>query len=149
MNWKQLGPVFEPDGALRDIYVLDATMADWQAVLDAVWGWTPTPVFKLGGEVSPLPDRIETIFDLGKQRNTALSLFVDAMRLNCFFFDPEEIEFDLDPAEVAGPLQLTALLGFMRHLSALTHKPAILTEENYRTNPIFRILPGVADLEIL
>jgi hypothetical protein len=141
VDWDEIAPAFEPDGALRDIYVLETTLADWQAVLDALRGWTPRPAFVIGSADRPLPDRAEDIFASQWENTGLLSLFVGGMRLNCHFFTVDEIEFDLDPAEVAAPSQLAALTGFMRLLAGVTGKPVILTDENNQANPIFRVLP--------
>ena len=49
---------FEPDGALRDIYVHDATIADWQAVLDFVRGNCTSFQFTVDGQPAVLPAAI-------------------------------------------------------------------------------------------
>jgi hypothetical protein len=33
-NWKDIEWIFEKDGALRDIYVQNTTISDWQKVVD-------------------------------------------------------------------------------------------------------------------
>jgi hypothetical protein len=51
-------------------------------------------------------------------------------RASCHFFDPSEIEFDLDPREVHGQAEIDGLLGVMQVLAAATGKLALMTPEN-------------------
>ena len=33
-NWNDIKWIFEPDGSLRDIYVQDVTLSDWEELID-------------------------------------------------------------------------------------------------------------------
>lgn len=43
VEWKAVAHEFEWDGSLRDIYVQQATLEDWQAVLDTIRSRFPPP----------------------------------------------------------------------------------------------------------
>jgi hypothetical protein len=43
MTWTEIASDFEWDGMLRDVYVLNTTIDDWQRVLDALKDLTPRP----------------------------------------------------------------------------------------------------------
>ncbi|MBB5712807.1 hypothetical protein [Sphingomonas xinjiangensis] len=147
MEWREIAPNFEPDGALRDIYVFGTDFGDWQRVLNALRTWEPPLSLSIGGEPASVPERVEDIFAEASERGALLSVNVSGALLNCHFFGCEEIEFDLDPREVAGPAQLEGLSGFMALLARATGKPAALTMENMREAVIFRFLPEDQRLE--
>jgi hypothetical protein len=145
MDWHRIAPDFEPDGSLRDIYILRTDLADWQHVLDALGKWTPAPTLILGGQSASLPVRAEKMFS-GDER-PLLSILVGGATLNCHFFTDDEIEFDVNPAEVTGPSQAEALTAFMTVLGEATNKPVVLTMENSREGVIFRYSPDLQRVE--
>src|SRR5271155_5766071 len=103
MDWKQVAPDFLPDGGLRDIYVLEATLLDWQAVLDAVRGFEPPPIFyTIDGMAMELPWRVDAIFENRQNARPLMSFTISGMTMNCHFFGDidtrdgsHQIEFDL------------------------------------------------------
>lgn len=143
LPWERVAPDFVQDGSLRDVYVLDAGPADWQAVLDELRAGYAPLAFTAGGEPAPLPDRAADVFPLwARGAAPRLSFRVGTVGLDCHFFDPAEIEFSLDPAEVAGPAQLAPRAEFLARLARLTGKPALLTPENWPQSPILRANPA-------
>lgn len=132
MNWKVVAPDFEWDGSLRDIYVLETSEADWQTVWEALQAWDPPPVFAVDGVTEPMPDRVEVVLTTRRQRSPLLSVQVGHAGLNCHFFSPDEIEFDLDPRQVTRETDMEAIAAFMKLLGDLTRKNVILTAENSR-----------------
>lgn len=146
MDWDRIAAGFEPDDSLRDVYVHGTSLADWQHVLDALRGWTPAPTFTLDGEQAALPETVEEIFQFQKTQKPMLSLLLGGAILNCHFFCAEEIEFDLDPAEV-GPTQAEALTTFMRVLGEAANKPVVLTMENSPEAVVFRYRPDEQKVE--
>jgi hypothetical protein len=63
------------------------------------------------------------------------------VRLNCHFFDEQELEFDLDPSQVTGQVQLDGLLAFMRSLAAAVARTVLLSPENMHDHPFVRVAP--------
>jgi hypothetical protein len=130
MDWQRVARDFEADGSLRDIYVLETSLDDWQKVVDALRGRWPSPVFTLDGEPATLPRRVEAIFDAPREQAALLSLAVGEARAACHFFVEDRIEFDIDPRQIAGPAQVEAVAEFMALLGRATGKTVVLTLEN-------------------
>lgn len=137
--------VFYLDGSLRDIYVLGTSEDDWQALLTYL-RMSPYPVEYLqGGEMlGSLPEHASDIFALRDENSPLSELRIDRDRLglNCHFFTPDEIEFDLDPKDFQHEEQVASLLDFMRTIGRVLNKPIILTGENDVQGPLFRYDPA-------
>jgi len=141
VEWHQVATDFEPDGLLRDIYVLQTTKADWQRVWEAILRFEPPSLFSIDGVPAEKPMCVEEVFKVRCRATPLLSLTLESLVLNCHFFDEGEIEFDLDPTDVKGQDQLDVLTGFIHHLGRLTRKAVILTFENTTDQPILRYTP--------
>ena len=129
MEWSELQSEFEWDGSLRDIYILNTTLADWRSAIRALSESGLPLSFKTQGAMSSLPADVADVFD---SSDGLLSVDLDGMLLNSHFFGTDEIEFDLDPREVTTGDRATALAGFLAILGTATGKPVILTRENAR-----------------
>ncbi|WP_432201133.1 hypothetical protein ACRAQ7_02570 [Erythrobacter sp. W53] len=150
MDWDTVAVDFEPEGALRDIYVLDTTVADWQLVIDAIRQEVTGLTFKIGDEISELPIDAAEIF-YGAQREP----IPDVMRhlyvpfeegtLNCHFFGEYEIEFDLSPRDMNAET-LPQLIKFLKLLGNATGKPVLLTMENVQEEQIMRFEPSTGEV---
>lgn len=140
-SWELVAQAFEPDGSLRDIYVEDTTLTDWERVIAQVRERYGPMRFTLDGEPAPLPAAVSDVFQLRTECAPRLSFSVGGIELATHFFDPTEIEFDLAPTQVDGPVRLEALVGFLRWLADLVEKPAILTDENEKGAVILRAAP--------
>jgi hypothetical protein len=152
-EWEQIAPEFDPDGGLRDIYVLEASLRDWQVVLDAIRGFQPHPIYAVDGLPEDLPTRVEHIFHRRSDASPMMSFLLLDMTLNCHFFgsdqaenDLQKIEFDLNPREVTSSEHLGSLIDFMKLLGNLTNKAVILTPENCIENPILEYDPQSRDV---
>ncbi len=145
IDWRAIAPDFAWDGSWRDIYVLETSEADWQAVWEILRRWSPAPIFSAGGTVEPMPDRVAGLFEQ-RERAPFLRVVAEGITLNCHFFGPGEIEFDCDPREVTGPMQAETLAGFMRVLGEATKKKVILTPENLQTSAIARYSPDIGEV---
>jgi len=141
MNWAEAASEFEWDGSWRDIYIVGATIDDWQRVLDALSTLSPSPTFHANGEPAAMPERVADVFDQRETSSFLLTLDVGNVGLKCHFFDDEEIEFDLDPREIKGPTELRAVSDFMMLLANRTGKTAILTHENIKSAVILAVAP--------
>jgi hypothetical protein len=112
IQWSVVAEGFEPDGALRDIYVHDATVADWQAALDYVRASRAVLQFTIDGQPAELPGTAVKIFPIRERASPLLSFDVEGINVNCRFFTATEIEFDLQPGDVTGPERLTSVVSF-------------------------------------
>lgn len=140
--WEAVAEDFRADGGLRDIYVLDATLADWQAALDHVRAAYSPIRFTVDGEAAALPVSVAEIFPVAERAALSLMFDVGGVGVACHFFAPDEIEFDIQPREVNGPERLSTVAAFLRELASATRKPALLTMENMQTAVILRADPA-------
>ena len=144
MDPRLAAPDFDDDGALRDIYVPDTTIADWQAVWDILREDAEQLMFAMDGTALEPPESVSDIFARRGAHGFLASYRLGRVLLNCHFFTVEEIEFDLDPRDVDGPDDVAALAQFMAALARATAKAVILTMENSQQAVIARFDP-VAD----
>lgn len=151
MDWTLYQKIFEVDGTLRDIYVLNTSITDWQKTLD----WLRTSPYQLTfrgphDEIA-LPERIETIFeardDTGDHITSFLSVKIGSCILNCHFFWEKDIEFDLDPREISSVADVNQVFEFMEHLARTVEKPAILTPESVEEVALFCFDPLVGHIQ--
>lgn len=129
-EWTDVARIFEPDGALRDLYVLDAGPEGWQAVLDGLRALDPPPVFEIDGEPAALPAHIEDVFAIWGNASPSLRWNAGEVQVNLHFFRSDDIEFDIDPADVCEPEDWQALARFMLWLAEAAERPVVLTPEN-------------------
>lgn len=129
-DWTEVAPLFEPDGRLRDLYVLDAGPEGWQAVIDGLRTLDPPAIFETDGEPALMPARIEDVFAVWKRASPSLRWNAGNVVVNLHFFRSDDIEFDIDPADVCEPEDWQALGGFMLWLAERAQRPVILTPEN-------------------
>jgi hypothetical protein len=145
MDDQQLGSrvLFEPDGlgSLRDIYVRDADLRDWQKVLDFLRNARFPLDFRIDGVPTDLPLAADDVLALWERAAPALFIDLEGVRMASYFFAPDEIEFDLDPRDVVRPDQADRVLGFVQDLADLLGKPVLLTPENDPEHPLVRKEP--------
>lgn len=71
MDWSRIAPDFRPDGSLRDIYILSASLDDWAGVWEVLTATPASLAFEVDGETTIPPDTIEAIiarYDPSKNR---------------------------------------------------------------------------------
>jgi hypothetical protein len=139
LDWPRQKADFERDGSLRDIYVQDATIEDWKAVITHILDGDYRARLVCGGAVVPMPGDFEALFGgklYGNDRHF-MSFSIGDVVLACHFFMPSEIEFSFGPEDVT-ETSLRDLLAFMLHLGEATRKIVVMTPENGPGCPIFR-----------
>jgi hypothetical protein len=148
MEWGLVARDFENcDGALCDIYVQNATLDDWQAVLDQLRQSELRLELQLDGEIIELPEYVSKLLRrLPDDPCPTMYVQISDITLNCHFFTDEEIEFDLDPREMR-PELLPAIVDFLKLLGRTTHKPVSLTVENSPEAAIMRFDPADANVQ--
>jgi hypothetical protein len=147
LDWESVKAEFVWEGSWRDICVPGVSIDEWRAMASAIPSAGFANEFQVGGTVTSFPEDVAAAFARSPDSSSSLwSVFADRVRLCCHFFDQSEIEFDLDPREVAGQSQLDAVLEFMRVLAAATGRVALLTPENMHDAPFIRVPPtGAAE----
>ncbi|MEN3747212.1 hypothetical protein TPR58_08530 [Sphingomonas sp. HF-S3] len=129
MDWSEIAAHFQPEGSLRDIYILNASLEDWASV----WGiltMGPEPLrFTVDGEVVAPPMLVEEAFRLQANHSVCASYQLGPQLVNCCCFMADEVELDIDPKEVDGLVEAQRLADFMAVLGRATAKEVRLTGE--------------------
>lgn len=125
--WEDVAADFEFEGSWRDVWVPEATISDWLAVASSI---------RASGSISCMIEGVPAAFPADPPQCSSpdsrkiAQLDLGGPVLNCHFFAPAEIEFDLDPREFTCQRDLDALLAFMRLLAEACQREVLLTPEN-------------------
>lgn len=140
-NWDDCKVDFEADGSLRDIYVLDTTLDNWQSVLGFLTAAPYSATLTTGGQPIPIPPDLRVLFVRSESPPPLLSFRIGRVGMGCNFFAEQEIEFDFSP-EGLTERDIVGVLHFMCELGHLTDRIVVLTPENCQSRPIFRCDPA-------
>ena len=142
-NWKNIEWIFEKDGALRDIYVQNATISDWEKVVDLL-----NSEYKLtyGVYEDNLTDKIDfgyvkTMFadETGELETKSATIDLSGIVVKCFFFLENQIEFDINPTEIKTESEFNKITDFMKSVSSKLEKQITLCGENQSEFPLIKI----------
>lgn len=137
---KVMEKVFFSDRSLRDIYILNVDLDDWQKTFDWINLSHWSVAFYKDGQLIQCAETDVSYFFEAKESNTMLmSIEINGVKINCNFFSKDEIEFDIDPKEIRSILEANAVIEFMKNLSKTLDKECILTEENSPEKPLVTI----------
>jgi hypothetical protein len=132
-QWEKAEWIFEPDGALCDIYVQNTDLNHWLHVIDWL-NENYTLIYGPVEEGEPTnqiePEYITQYLCGHTDEGKSVSIALEDITINCHFFSVDEIEFDLAPEEISTKEAFKKLLDFMQGLSQITEKDVILTPEN-------------------
>ncbi len=120
---------FHQDGSLRDIYVQNVDVDQWEKFLDFVRSGGFVLRYSRDREAAQLPSSAAHIL-ADKSCAHNLTIDVGGVGICCHFFVTDEIELDIDPREVTTPAAVDHVLRFMSGLGACLVRDVILTEEN-------------------
>src|SRR5437867_198488 len=136
VTWDRCRRGFEWDGSLRDIYVLNASLADWDTFVQTLPGMNYRTEFLIDDAAATLPAATMALFKGRAAHAPLLRLSAGPVMLCCHFFSDQELEFDLDPRQVKGAVEFQGVLDFMRNVGGVLGKPVILTPENQPEHPM-------------
>ncbi|MGE5397575.1 MAG: hypothetical protein ACM3MK_08610 [Chitinophagales bacterium] len=148
---KFLKEVFYIDGSLRDIYIKNTTIDDWQKALNLLCAKANKLEFYQDG-VLMIDNKYKAldIFKIREQEIAVLMVIrIGSVNIHCHFFDEQEIEFDIDPKEVIEWSQFELIISFIRELAEVLGKEVILTPENMPEIPLLLAKPGNIDVVFL
>ena len=140
-NWDNIKWIFEPDGwLLRDIYIQDVSLTDWEKLIDFL---NCTYNLKFGEEDSKQIDKDYVVNYLtdntGEIETKKLTIDLNGIKINCYFFLQDEIEFDINPTEIKQFSDFERLEEFMTEISKALRKQVTLTGENDPKFPLIKI----------
>jgi hypothetical protein len=147
LRWAEVEDLFDPDqmGALPDVYVTDASVADWQAVFDLVrsagWAWEH-PTGSLPAAAELFPRRSDAA--VGGLRVWPVPGVLAIFRP----MSEELVEFDVDLRELQGQAGVDTLCSFLREIGRHLGKPVTMTAEGQYGYPVLGFDPG-ADRVVL
>jgi hypothetical protein len=139
--WPTIAADLAPDGALRDIYVREIGLAEWEQVWRAIQTRYAPVRYSIDGEPAPLPAHAADAFAVRPAGSPLATFDVGPVELACHFFDRAEIEFDLVPNDVTSPAIFAPLLAFLQALATWTGRPSLLTHENRPEDIIVQVRP--------
>jgi hypothetical protein len=127
--WDDVSCFFDPDlmGSLPDLRVTDASVEDWQAVLDLAEARSCQCQYSEGETVLPVP-RAETVLSRPEDAECPnLRVWPTADVLAIFRFqDDDEIDFDVDLRELQGRERLDVFCDFLRQIGRRLGKPVLM-----------------------
>ena len=130
--------MFEPDGSLRDIYIQDVSLSDWDELIDFL-----NKNFNLtfGDKNKIDKDYVLKYLQQTNRQNACQPLFINLehIKVHCYFFHPEEIEFDIDPKEINSITDFELIETFMVSISKALGLQVTMTEENSPKFPLFKV----------
>ncbi|MFE0703986.1 hypothetical protein [Streptomyces sp. NPDC058872] len=137
--WDDVTCFFDPDlmGALPDVRVPDASVEDWQTVLDLVaekgWKWQ----YSEGETVLPVP-RAEVVLSRPADAECpALRVWPTADVLLIFrFHAADEVDFDVDLRELQGQQRWEVFCVFLREIGRRLGKPVRMDPEGDYGHPV-------------
>jgi len=137
--WDDVKCFFDPDlvGSLPDVRVPDASVEDWQVVLDLVAerGWQCE--YSEGETVLPVP-RAEVVLSRPADAECpTLRVWPVADVLAIFrFYAADEVDFDVDVRELQGQERLDVFCGFLREIGRQLGKPVLMDPEGGYGRPV-------------
>ncbi|MER6085467.1 hypothetical protein [Streptomyces sp. NPDC001833] len=137
--WDDVKRFFDIDlmGSLPDVHVPNASVEDWQEVLDLVAekGWKCQ--YSEGETVLPVPRAEYVLSRPAHTEYPELRVWPTADVLAIFrFCADDEIDFDVDLWELQGQDRLDVLCGFLREIGRRLRKPVLLAPEGAERHPV-------------
>ncbi|MEV7523522.1 hypothetical protein [Streptomyces sp. NPDC091371] len=137
--WDDVKCFFDPDlmGSLPDVRVPNASVEDWQAVLDLVEerGWSCR--YSEGDRVLPMPRAGAVLSRPADAECPELRVWPTADILAIFrFHSDDEIDFDVDLYELQGQERLDDFCGFLRRIGQQLGKPVLMDSEGGNGHPV-------------
>ena len=139
-QWDEIKIEFEAEGSLRDIYVENIEVFEWDNFLDFLRASKYKLEFTHGEQSIEMPANFSLIRVLQETDPTTLFIWLnDDIQLNCHFFISNEIELDLSPYDFNGESEFLTLIEFLESLAAALKKKIILTHEGMQEQIILSI----------
>lgn len=127
--------MFEPDGALRDVCVLDASADDWSRVIARLCRSSDETHFSTTLPQVPIDlqsnaGQLFSILRSNPEESASFSVKVGTVWFSCYFFQSSEIEFTFDPADVESADSFRCVMDFMGEVGEACRKRVVMTMES-------------------
>jgi len=142
-NWNNIEWIFEKDGALRDIYVQNSTISDWEEVINLL---NSEHKILYGNSEKNFTNQIDLDYvkkmftdKTGELEIKFVKINLNGISVLCHFFLEEQIEFDINPTEIKTELEFIEIMSFMKSISSKLEKQITLCGENQPEFPLIKI----------
>jgi hypothetical protein len=144
MTWTELkNRIYFEDGSLRDVYVLNTNVKDlakWTELVNEKYN-----IQFYDAKIDLTTDKIsfKAVEETWTQENRELvtaTVKIEAININCHFYDHSEIENDIDPREFKSLTEHDNLIKYLREVSNLLDKEVIVTDENTKDSILIRVM---------
>jgi hypothetical protein len=138
--------LFEVDGSLRDVYISNVGIPEWDALLLALQGSNWEYALELVPSGSVAERSASDVFRRlasDEDASARLAIRVGSVWFTSHFVDRSEIEFSFDPSEVAGEPEFNSLQEFMNWLARVCKRRVIMTMETTDHRDIPALLEAV------
>ena len=136
-----LETVFYPDGTLRDIYMFNTDIDDWQRLLEYLISEFEVKLYIDGNQEQYEQLTAKEIFKSKKDRSIYISIDINNISICCHFFSIEEIELDVSPNGITDIEKANKLLTLLQNISNKLNKDVHITPENTPEESLFIIRP--------
>ena len=139
-NWKNIEWIFEKDGALRDVYVQNATVSDWEKVVDLL-----NSEYKLtyGVYEDNLTNKIDFGYvkamfadETGEMEIKSATIDLNGIIVKFYFALEDQIEFDINPTDIKTESDFYLIIDFMKIISSKLEKQITLCGGNQPEFPL-------------
>ncbi|PGM53854.1 hypothetical protein [Bacillus sp. AFS053548] len=140
INNEVINEVFFVDGSLRDIYVFKVDINGWLRLYELVHRSPWNITLYIDGQISEYENK--TVYMLFKEKENhsiMMTININGILFNCYFFSDTEIEFDIDPNEIKSETDVKKVFEFMKKISMVLGKESILTVESDPDNPLVTV----------
>ncbi|MDO6745554.1 hypothetical protein Q4553_13375 [Tenacibaculum soleae] len=142
-NWENIKWIFEKDGTLRDIYVQNIEISDWEKLIELL-----NSEYKIsyGNNEENFSNQIDLDYvkkmfadETGELEIKFARIDLNGILIVCHFFLEDQIEFDISPSEIKSINELNLILEFMKSVSKKLNKEITLCGENQPEFPLIKI----------
>ena len=134
--WEACRPDLGPGGSARAIYALGTDERDFDALLRALPRGPWRCAFSIDGWAAPLPKYGIEAFAIWRESEPLLEVAVGPAVVRCRFRSLQELELELEPADIGDPAALEALVHFMAWLGRLLRRSVLLAPDGAPDRPI-------------
>jgi hypothetical protein len=119
--------LWESDGSLRDIYVQNTEAVHWDRFDRLLSQYECS--YTHDGVAAPFPGSHSVLGN--REGSHMLSILLDGpVAICCHFFIAEQLELDISPREVTGPVEHDEMLSFVANLSEALLQTSLLKTQS-------------------
>jgi hypothetical protein len=137
-NFHEVAGLWERDGSLRDIYVQNTEAVHWDRFDQLLSRYECSYTFD--GVAALFPGSHSVLGN--REGSHVLSILLDGpVEICCHFFVAEQLELDISPQEITGPLEHEEVLSFVESLADALGLSADIAPENAEQTPFLTYVP--------